>query len=92
MNVTVESLRAKHGDKAERVFQEIADLGGYGNVPGGYVGGLDIFSTLEPGNDTIPNATKNKIAALAGVKRKDADELFDSGTVITVGEVQDNRV
>jgi hypothetical protein len=92
MNVTVESLRAKHGDKAEAVFREICDKGGYGNIPPNYSGGLDIFSTIEPGNIAISEADKDRIAELSGIKRKDADKLFDSGTVITTSNVQDNRV
>ncbi len=82
MNVTIESLREKHGDKAESIFREIADKGGYGNVPSSYVGGLDIFSVLDPTNETIPDQVKNDIATLAGVTRKAADKMVDTGKVI----------
>lgn len=92
MNVTKESLEAKHGAKADAVFREIADLGGYGNIPSDYAGGLDVFSVLDQSNDVIPEATKDKIAELSGIKRKDADKLFDSGKIITSGLVQDNKV
>lgn len=92
MNVTLESLRAKHGDKAEAVFREISDLGGYGNIPTAYSGGLDIFSTLDQSNDVISEQSKDRIAELSGVKRKDADKLFDSGKIITSSLVQDNKV
>lgn len=92
MNVTLESLREKHGDKAELVFREIADLGGYGYVPNTYAGGLDVFSALEPSNTVLDEKTKDRIAELSGVKRKDADKLFKSGDVITSEQVKDNRV
>jgi hypothetical protein len=82
MNVTLESLREKHGDKAESVFREIADKGGYGNVPTNYVGGLDIFSVIDPTNETISDQVKNDIAKLAGVSRKDADTMVETGKVI----------
>ena len=32
MNVTLESLKAKHGGNAENVYREIARLGGFGEV------------------------------------------------------------
>lgn len=92
MNVTVESLRAKHGANAESVFREIAGLGGYGDVPVTSSGGLDVFSALEPSNEVLSESAKDRIAELSGVKRKDADKLFSSGTVITSEQVVDNRV
>lgn len=92
MNVTKESLEAKHGANAGNVFQEIAQLGGYGNVPANYSGGLDIFSALDPSNTVLSDATKDRIAELSGVKRKEADKLFNSGTIITSEQVKDNKV
>ena len=92
MNVTKESLEGKHKEKAEAVFQEIAQLGGYGNIPSHYSGGLDIFSVLEPSNTVISEKDKDRIAELSGVKRKDADKLFASGDIITSEQVKDNRV
>lgn len=92
MNVTVESLRAKHGDNAPAVFREIASLGGYGDVPVAYDGGLDVFSALEPSNTVLSDGTKDRIAELSGIKRKDADKLFKSGDIITSEQVKDNRV
>lgn len=92
MNANLEDLKKIHGDKAEDVYREIADLGGFGNVPSRYSGGLDVFSVLDPSNTTITENDKDKIAKLAGVKRKDADALFESGTIITSEQVKDNRV
>lgn len=93
MNANRESLEKIHGkDKAEAAFNEIRDLGGFGNVPFDYVGGLDVYSAVELGNTAIPEKDKDRIAKLAGINRKEADALFDSGKVITASEVQDNRV
>lgn len=92
MNVTKESLEAKHGAKAGEVFREIARLGGYGDVPVNSVGGLDVFSALDPSNTVLSDGTKDKIAELAGVKRKDADKLFASGDVITSEGIKETKV
>lgn len=77
LNVTVESLRAKHGDKAEEVFREIADLGGYGDIGPGqgninlhYAGGLGILGALKEENTAISEKAKARIAELADVDRK----------------------
>jgi hypothetical protein len=94
MNANLESLMKVHGneEKARAAYQEIAELGRYGAVPIHYSGGLDVFSTLDPSNTEIDEATKDKIAKLSGVTRKDADKLFKSGTIITSEQVQDNKV
>lgn len=51
-NVTLESLRKTHGDKAEAVFKEIAQRGGFGDVDPNYRGGLDVTSaSLKEGQE-----------------------------------------
>ncbi len=79
LNVNLENLTTMHGDKADRVFREIADLGGFGNVGNGagevsssYAGGLDVAGVLNPANMAVSNKAKDRIAELAGVKRPDA--------------------
>lgn len=77
LNVNIEKLRAMHGDRAEEVFREIADLGGYGNIGSGqgdidinYRGGLGILGALKEENTAISEKSKARIAELAGVDRK----------------------
>ena len=78
LNVTLEKLSEMHGkDKAESVFREIADLGGYGDVGTGqgnidinYAGGLGILGALRDDNTALTDKAKNRIAELAGVDRK----------------------
>lgn len=79
LNVNLENLTTMHGDKAEHVFREIADLGGYGNIGSGtgeisaaYAGGLDVAGVLNPANTAVSETAKDRIAQLAGVKRPDA--------------------
>ena len=86
MNVTLDSLKKIHGDKAESVFREIADKGGFGAVGSGqgeidpnYSGGLDVAGVLADGNKAIPSATKDRIAELAGVEREKATAIVDQG-------------
>lgn len=83
MNANIESLTKIHGkEKAEEVFREIADIGGFGNIPTDYVGGLDVLSALDESNTAIPNSVKNRIAELSGVKRKAVDKKIASGEII----------
>lgn len=78
MNVTLESLTEKHGaEEAAKRMAEIRDLGGYGNVSDEYVGGLDVYSAIDPGNTAIAEKDKDRIAELAGVKRKAVDAHRD---------------
>jgi hypothetical protein len=71
-NVTVEKLEKKFpGEGAER-FQQIASLGGYGNLPitdveKSFHAGLDIKSALDDANKTISPAKKDKIRELVGL-------------------------
>lgn len=87
MNVTIDSLKKQHGDKAEEVFREIAEKGGFGAVGGGegnidpnYSGGLDVAGVLADGNKALSSAAKDRIAELAGVDREKATNLVDAGT------------
>ena len=83
INVNRENLTKMHGDKAEEVFREIADLGGYGAVGNqqgqiniDYAGGLSILSALRDENTHITPEAKDRIAKLAGVDRKKEIEGF----------------
>lgn len=83
MNANLESLMKVHGGdqkKAEAAFREIADKGGYGPVGSGegqihpgYAGGLDLVGVLDPNNQAVSSKDKDRIAELAGVNRKDAE-------------------
>jgi len=68
-NVTLESLQKQHGGNAERVFREICDRGGYGDVDPSNRGGLDVAGVLNDANTAVTSANKDRIAELAGVKR-----------------------
>lgn len=74
MNANFEQLEEKFGkEEAVRRFEEIRDLGGYGNVPYDAIGGLDVFSALDPNNTGVTEKSKDRIAELLDVNRKDAD-------------------
>lgn len=80
MNANLEELTKRHGDKAERVFREIADLGGFGDVGSGegkisaaYAGGLDVRGVLSSENTAVSEQAKERIADLMGVNRRDAE-------------------
>lgn len=87
MNANLEQLAKIHGkDKAESVFREIADLGGFGSVgvgtgsiPVDHAGGLDLAGVLAESNDAVSSKAKNRIAELAGVDRKTADKVSEGG-------------
>ena len=88
MNVNLENLTTRHGEKAAEVFREIADLGGFGAVGNGegqisaaYAGGLDIAGVLNPANTALSSKAKDRIAELAGVKRPDAPVPTESSAV-----------
>lgn len=73
-NVTVDKLKKIHGDKAESVFREISDLGGFGNVDPGYYGGLDVKGVIDPNNTAVTESAKAKIAELTGSSQKAAEK------------------
>ena len=83
MNANFESLMKVHGGdakKAEAAYREIADKGGFGPVGTaegqihlGYAGGLDLVGVLDANNTAISSKDKDRIAELAGVSRKDAE-------------------
>lgn len=51
-NVTLKSLMETHGSGAEAAFDKIRSLGGYGDVPPTYRGGLDTTSaSMKEGQD-----------------------------------------
>lgn len=79
MNVTVESLKKQHGDKAAEVYKEIADKGGFGDVPMSYEGGLDVAGVLTDANTSLSSSEKDRIAELAGVDRGKATDLAEKG-------------
>lgn len=94
MNANLEQLAKIHGkDKAESVFREIADLGGFGSVGNGegsispdYAGGLDVRGVLSSENTAVSEKAKNRIAELAGVDRKDAEP--DAPTTSSAGKMR----
>lgn len=96
MNATLESLKKIHGDKAEAVFREIAETGGFGSVGSGQgqidvnnPGGLDLAGVLADGNTAISNKDKDRIAELAGVDRGKATALVDGGeTTSSAGKMK----
>lgn len=63
-NVTLESLKKTHGDKAEAAFREIAEVGGFGNVPVDYYGGLDVGGVLADDNTALSKAEKDRISKI----------------------------
>jgi hypothetical protein len=67
--VTIESLKKIHGDKAAAVFSEIAELGGFGAVSTFNYGidpacALDVKGCLDPENKAVSAENKAKIKAL----------------------------
>ena len=96
MNANLQELAKRHGDKAGRVFEEIADLGGFGNVGNGegkissaYVGGLDVRGVLSSENTAVSEQAKDRIADLMGVKRGDAEP--DAPTASSAGKMKENK-
>lgn len=63
-NVTVESLKRKHKENAKAVYQEIARLGGFGDVDPNHEGGLDVTGVLDEENEAVSAADKKRIAEL----------------------------
>lgn len=95
LNVNRENLTKMHGDNAEAVFREIADLGGYGAVGTGegqinidYVGGLSVLSALRDENTAISNKAKARIAELAGVDRKKEIDGFVGKAIEMPGKAE----
>ena len=64
MSVSIESLKKTHGEKAPEIFNQIANIGGFGNVPVNYPGGLDVHG-MEDGEK------KDRILALLEKPKKD---------------------
>lgn len=79
-NVTGEKLEQKFKGEGERRFREIADLGGFGNVPSDYAGGLDVRSIVDPANTAVSEAHKSKIAELAGMNKDDRKRIESGAT------------
>jgi hypothetical protein len=63
-NVTVESLKRKHKENAKAVYQEIARLGGFGDVDPNHEGGLDVTGIFDEENEAVSAANKQRIAEL----------------------------
>jgi hypothetical protein len=73
----MKNLTERHGEKADEVFRELADLGGFGEVGDGqgqvsphYAGGLGILGALREENTAVSPQAKDRIAELCGVDRK----------------------
>lgn len=79
-NVTVESLRKIHGDKAESVYREICDKGGFGDVPTDYSGGLDVRGMIDPANTAISEKQKSELAELSGMDKADRVRIDNQET------------
>jgi hypothetical protein len=80
MNANRESLEKIHGKgNVTRVYEEIRNLGGFGDVPLSHAGGLDIAGVLSDGNTAISSAAKDRIAELTGVDRGKATNLAEKG-------------
>ena len=77
VNVNIPMLEKIHGkERAEGVFREIVDLGGFGNSSDGssrHPGGLDLQGVLDESNTSIGTRAKDRMAELAGVDRKASD-------------------
>jgi hypothetical protein len=93
-NVTEEKLRRQHGENAGRVFEQIADIGGFGKVGDGeghisasYAGGLDVRGVLDPNNNALTDAQKSKIAELAGVKTEDRARIDSGATTSSADKI-----
>lgn len=64
MNITFETIKAAHGDKATGIWNAVCDLGGFGRIEPNHSGGLDCTG--------LPAKTQAEIAALvAGPKGKE---------------------
>lgn len=80
MNANEESLRKIHGKgNVTKAYEEIRDLGGFGDVPLSHGGGLDLAGVLADSNTDVSNAAKDRIAELAGVDRNKATKIADEG-------------
>lgn len=62
-NVTYEGLKKTHKENAADVFHQVRILGGFGDVPLNFEGGLDVAGLPE-------GANKEKILNLLGTKAK----------------------
>lgn len=79
-NVNIDQLRKIHGDKAQRVYEEIRDRGGFGNVSSEYVGGLDVRSVIDPANTSLSTKEKSELAKLAGMDKSDRERIDNQKT------------
>lgn len=94
-NVTIDKLKKLHGDDAGRVFEQIADIGGFGKVGDGegninpsYAGGLDIRGVVDPANSALTDAQKSKIADLAGMKADDRARIDSGATTSSADKIK----
>ena len=89
-NVTVESLEKKFPGEGVQRFREIAEKGGFGDVPVSYEGGLDVRGVIEPDNKTFTDAQKSKLADLAGID-KAARERIERGETTGTPKTQKEK-
>lgn len=94
-NVTLDKLKKLHGDDAGRVFEQIADIGGFGkvgdaegNIRPDYAGGLDIRGVVDPDNKALTDSQKNKIAELAGMDTGDRKRIESGATVSSADKMR----
>lgn len=94
-NVTLEALKDIHGEKAGKVFEQIADIGGFGKVGDGeghinpsYAGGLDVRGIMDPANTALTGEQKSKIAKLAGMTSDDRKRIESGETTSSADKMQ----
>ena len=94
-NVTEEKLRRLHGENAGKVFEQIADIGGFGKVGDGeghinpsYAGGLDVRGVVDPNNTALTDSQKAKIAELAGMDTGDRKRIESGATTSSADKMK----
>lgn len=92
-NVTKDSLEKMFKGEGEKRFREIADRGGFGDVPVNHVGGLDVRGVLDPSNSALSDSQKSKLADLAGVSKDDRKRIDSGATTSSAGKMskQENK-
>jgi hypothetical protein len=80
MNANQESLEKIHGKgNVTAAWNEIRELGQFGDVSINHAGGLDLAGVLADSNTNISSADKDRIAELAGgIDRNKATQLADA--------------
>jgi len=80
--VTLENLKERHGVGAEAIFNEIKARGGFGDIPVGYIGGLDINGVTDKDGNPDP-ALRDELRGIAENGLPSADTQTKSGGLVT---------